>query len=326
MLIQINKIRTKLQLQSLLLVLLAVAIGIVAYAYIYRVSSYDQLKDNIDELLILNPKITRYAGAFLKEDAQSERFLKDGESSQLRKYQQYILQTRELFLKILQNPLIEKIEGKENLKTIHQLILTHHKVFMSLVEKIKYRGFKDYGLEGKMRNAIHTLQNIDSLNQISLLTLRRYEKDYLLRKDLFYLDSLKSESKRLIQYTEAKINKKDSVSLANLANITQVVHQYVTQFEKIVKTEYEIGIHENAGLKAKINETANQMEKELAVIDQHIDASLEAQREGATWMIRIFLVIIFILALLLAIFFPHEITKNIVRLDIIAKSVTKELD
>ena len=65
---------------------------------------------------------------------------------------------------------------------------------MELVEKLRYRGFKDYGLEGKMREAIHELQSIDSLNQISLLTLRRHEKDFMLRKDYYYLDSLKNES------------------------------------------------------------------------------------------------------------------------------------
>src|SRR5437773_484217 len=48
-------------------------------------------------------------------------------------------------------------------------------------------GFKDWGLEGQLRDAIHLLENTPiHYNKADMLLLRRNEKDYFLRKDLQY--------------------------------------------------------------------------------------------------------------------------------------------
>ena len=62
------------------------------------------------------------------------------------------------------------------------------------------RGFKDYGFEGEMRIKAHLLENNSSLDKITLLQLRRHEKDYLLRAEISYFN----EFEKLITATLAR--------------------------------------------------------------------------------------------------------------------------
>lgn len=55
------------------------------------------------------------------------------------------------------------------------------------------RGFRDYGLEGDLRNIIHQVEGNAVLNNdyrllSGMLMLRRHEKDYMLRRDTLYVE------------------------------------------------------------------------------------------------------------------------------------------
>jgi methyl-accepting chemotaxis protein len=78
----------------------------------------------------------------------------------------------------------------ERLQAIPATAHAYASVFADVVAAIERRGFVDTGAEGEFRKAAHRIEqevwNVDKL-QIALLTLRRSEKDYLLRGDKTYI-------------------------------------------------------------------------------------------------------------------------------------------
>lgn len=334
--LKINKIKTKLQLYFLMLILIAIAIGGVSFVYMQRIWTYYTLRNQVDKLLVINPKLIKAEQQFILHDSKDERFHENSESTNLSKYQAFMKKMRGLLEDIEANPLSKKLQVEETLINIRTLLQTHHQTFMTLVDKFKRRGFKDYGIEGKMRQAIHLLQKNDTLNQISLLTLRKHEKDFFLRKDLMYADSVKNESERLLKLTKDSIQRvirrkmrltgiSDTMSLANMALITETVNLYVKQFDKIVNAESEIGLDEKSGLLGVLGKNSQKIESELTKIDAHIDFKTRDLFESSTILIVIFFLLILCLAVIFAFVVSYRIAKPIITLDRIAQSVTKGL-
>lgn len=56
----------------------------------------------------------------------------------------------------------------------------------------------DSGMQGQLRNAVHEVENLigehpDAALQVSMLTMRRYEKDFILRREQKYADELSAQ-------------------------------------------------------------------------------------------------------------------------------------
>lgn len=79
-------------------------------------------------------------------------------------------------------------EGIE-VSTFSQLL----KLEQQLLKKVGRIGFKDQGLIGKMRTLAHQMENDYPQYNEGLLSLRRHEKDFLMRVDPAYSDRFKTE-------------------------------------------------------------------------------------------------------------------------------------
>src|SRR3989338_2044096 len=67
------------------------------------------------------------------------------------------------------------------------------KLEQQLLQKVGRIGFKDQGLIGKMRNLAHQMENDYPQHNERLLSLRRHEKDFLMRVDPAYSERFKEE-------------------------------------------------------------------------------------------------------------------------------------
>ncbi len=320
---KINKLRSKLQSYFLVLILLAAAMGAVSYTYIQRITLYHSLRNQIDELLVSNNRLSKYEQKFINEDVKTARFQKLGESIHLDRYRKTNRHIHHLLDDLEQNPLTSSLKAKENFQAIRYLNRQHHKVFMSLVSELKRRGFQDYGLEGKMRSAIHQLLQVDSLDQASLLMLRRHEKDFLLRKDEEYADKLKAEANQLLRSTRnGLVNPQDSTTLANMAVIQGTVQKYLSHFDQIVKIEMKIGVDEDSGIKGELNKTIQLIDQELEGMDEYIDQNVDILVANSQSLIVTFFVVFLIIAAVFGLILSIWISNPIITLNRVAKSVT----
>lgn len=171
----------------------------------------------------------------------------------------------------------------------------------SLKRVLKTRGFKDFGLEGSLRKAVHDVENSKAtFSKEMLLTLRRNEKDFFLRKDLKY----QQDFNKNIEAFKATLRSNESETL-------ELIDQYEKQMNAIVEIETEIGLTEKTGIRGRLKRNF----AESIPLLSKIKAEVMEQNQKEITQSRVTLVFIFvaqlILGLLLAIFYSDVITKSV---------------
>jgi len=184
------------------------------------------------------------------------------------------------------------LEMKENvsvaediqiLEDFEQGYLAYDKQFAQVVENVRTRGltYKD-GLEGKLREAVHTAESKLKTYQspeltASMLMMRRYEKDFMLRKDSKYVESmakqLKDFKKKLSYFGASLAEKKELFSLLSdyhkafneLAKMELKNDEDIKELSKV----YAIAAPKLESLSARISERNEKKLKEAEEIAGH---------------------------------------------------------
>jgi signal transduction histidine kinase/ActR/RegA family two-component response regulator len=197
-------------------------------------------------------------------------------------------------------------ESKElNIGTNQSMItlskeMNHLYVIVNQFKKIALiRGFKDYGIEGKMRDKAHFLEKKSSLNKITLLQLRRHEKDYLLRSEDTYIKKYEDLYNSTIR--EKNI---DSATM-------QVLIEYKINFNALVKLSSKLGISENQGLYGKINQINGLVENLFLQIIHHNEKKVNELKNLLFYFQLCQTLLMALIALLLCIYISKYFTKDI---------------
>lgn len=121
------------------------------------------------------------------------------------------------------------------------LVQTYHSNFKDVAAMVVERGLtQDEGLRGKMRDAIHHMEDrIKQINQplllVDMLMCRRHEKDYLLRGDEKYVEKLTKEVAKCRQ-TARDLKLTDT----DLAEIDKELDTYLASFNALVALNQKI--------------------------------------------------------------------------------------
>ncbi len=106
--------------------------------------------------------------------------------------------------------------------------------FLAVVDLMEQKGFNDVGLEGEFRAVTQEIEDIVDIAglpslEISLLTLRRHEKDYMLRGDLDYLQRLSGEIDNFISIVEGSDLSEDAsfIVIEAAQNYRELFMQYL---------------------------------------------------------------------------------------------------
>jgi signal transduction histidine kinase/CheY-like chemotaxis protein len=110
------------------------------------------------------------------------------------------------------------------------------------------RGFKDYGIEGKMRDKAHFLEKNNCLKPYTILQFRRHEKDYLLRSEKDYIQKFQD-------LYDITIHSKEINSASK-----QILADYKRYFDTLVVLTNQLGQAQNLGLNGKINHSNEEIE------------------------------------------------------------------
>lgn len=140
-----------------------------------------------------------------------------------------------------------------NIEMIAQQLNQYNKSFLLLVEASKSKGLnKSQGNYGQLRQATHQLEkemknSNDTQSQVLLLTIRRHEKDFLLRADEKYITYLHQSAELL----SSKLDSPKSI---------QLLDEYILNFDSLVKTSQVIGLDSKSGIQGKMRSEVREME------------------------------------------------------------------
>lgn len=295
-------IRGRILLAFLILCLLIAPFIVFSFVSLRKINNSKNLKEQVDILNINRLKAINHFDIAIKADIKLDSFYITETSSNIKK-QQYYIDLAKQSLRLARhsefpksNIIPKRIQGVEN--EIENIIEKSNKV----VELQLRRGFRDYGLEGLMRNKIHALENnSEGLTLTENLMLRRREKDYFLRDDLHYADLLNTECEVLI----AKLSKTE-----DFIETKKALAEYLDIFNDIVAIEQEIG-NESLGLLFELNQANIALDKKVAKLSEVIESDLNNLESSIKSYIILFFGLTITFAIVFAFLFSGHISKPI---------------
>jgi hypothetical protein len=295
------KIRAKLLLAFGSIILLSVFLTVYAFVSIDRILALERLKEESENLSINLERIELATKEFIFEGYKSKSFQENEKSEMLDRYDMALAGVNENLKSISENKYLDDDETKKIVRELFESKVISS-AFRETRDLLKRRGFKDWGLEGALREAIHKIENSSiDYDRVAMLTLRRHEKDFFLRKDPKYQTEFNKTADAFSESLREK-NKGDLVGLLN---------NYQNEFNQVVAIEKEIGFTDKEGKKgllySKLQEVRSTVEAVQAKVLYVTEAQIGLSR---IWLSSIFFVQL-ATALVLALTYSNAFTSVI---------------
>jgi serine phosphatase RsbU (regulator of sigma subunit) len=232
---------------------------------------------------------------FSHENINPEFYKSDGKSSYILKYKAIFKKIQNDLQLLKSSPQIIENEVDNEINALNTLLYRYNNIFDSLTYLQKIRGFKDYGLEGKMRNFIHKLEDKKySISQIKLLTIRRHEKDFLLRKEVVYVERWRAVISEVIK--DVSLQKNNNLREETLL----LLNNYKATFLELTSIEQKIGYNNDNGLREEMSKFSVSAERELNEINKKILSRIEELIQHIQLQILALIIFCIVLNILLA--------------------------
>jgi len=237
-------IRNKLLLAFAFVLVLTIGVGITAV--ISQNNAQVAVRELLDVHVLKNELVLQTNNAML--------MARRGEKDYLLRYKElgfeearttYVTQVQTQVIAIHDNMAeFKNLEKEEadlaNSEAVDQDIAEYETIFLETVGLIEQRGHVDVGLEGQFREKVHEIEAIieelglDQLT-IDMLTMRRHEKDYMLRGSEKYVTALHEATAKFqadVAVTELSLDEKEQ--------LTKLAADYQNLFDQLVQTDFQI--------------------------------------------------------------------------------------
>ncbi|MTI21098.1 GAF domain-containing protein, partial [Fulvivirga sp. RKSG066] len=314
------RLRLKLLLAFGSILLMSVLLTAVGITTIRKVINYNELTEDIENFNISTLKMSRHVQEFADRGFKKEAFLKNQKSQSLEEYQSEYHKLKAVSDKIRTHEFFEKVERKKNYDSLAALLNKYNIDVSALVSLYEERGFKDYGVEGALRSAIHDVEKSSfPYDKTIMLTLRRHEKDFFLRKDLKYLDRFNQS----INDFTFQIDTVGGVWIDSQQEMLALVSNYRSKFNHIVDLEQKIGLDTQTGVLGSINTTYAEIEELLNRLTADVKSRNAAIVNQAMILLITLLVFQVVVGFILVVFYANLLTKAIKEIKFALVSLSK---
>ena len=181
-----------------------------------------------------------------------------------------------------------------------------------LVHSLRQRGFQDFGIVGTMRAAIHSLEaEVEEPELlVHMLSLRRHEKDYIIRNQSRYITALNARAEIFDQAIRAS----DVLGSDEKTVLTNSLEEYVSTFGDLVNVDETIGIRGGAGLFGRLNAIENSLTADFERLQSEFNRHALAEAESLTNHLQRSIGIIAVLSVLLSLVLARTLTDPLRRL------------
>ncbi len=291
-----QKIHSKYQFYSFTLVLLAGGLGLLFYVHSLKKDSYQKYQYQLSELPLFYAKMHQAEQNFKADEAQALRFLKTKQSKYLDEYEQQYRRLQKTLKQLKQNPTAERLGQNEALQKTEAVLKEYRKHTLEFADKTKQLGKEDLGVEGTLKKDFEALAEVPGLTSAHILGLKQFKNEFLLYKNTDAIQSFKKETYKILDEARQKVNIEDSIGRKKMAKIVQSLEQCSNTMDRLVALHQYLGLDAQSGLKAKINQHHQDLNKYLLSLQAQAEAQLALMARDA----EAFVWTVFTLALLLA--------------------------
>ena len=315
-------IEKQIRLAFLLISFFSVIGGLFSYFLLKKVSQYHDTEKVIGKVVNELQEARKSEKDFMLYDSFQEEFYRSGKSENIAKHKGNISRIKNNLKNLSDNKIIIDLGLTTNLHSIKSSIIGYERGFKKLINAKLKRGFKDFGLVGMMRDQVHDLQKcISPEEQVFAYSLRRHEKDFFLRRKLSYHKKLKNTA------TEFK----EMINNSSLPHINtkykkhriETITNYVKHFDKIVDIDTKIGLENTSGLRGELTLITSEIEPLVEGLYMATAHKSEITSQNALIVLATSIILLFILGILFSFYIASKISKPIIKLNNITKTIIK---
>jgi methyl-accepting chemotaxis protein len=202
--------------------------------------------------------------------------------------------------------LIQQVEGilrsrginTQRFDNLEQSLAHYQNIFSSIVELQTEIGLTPTsGLYGQLRTAVHSVEqelaknNQDSI-AVVMLQLRRNEKDFMLRRDIKYVEKFDKNIDKFVQ-----ILTRSSLNSDLIQQLEQKIKQYQQDFKLLVAKAQQFGLTANEGKMADLRAIIQATEQNTRQLELQANTYIaDAEQQSVVWSFAIFSMIAITLA------------------------------
>ncbi|MEP7133734.1 MAG: HAMP domain-containing protein [Chloroflexota bacterium] len=225
------------------------------------------------------------------------------------------------------NPLrgYSQAQYESDLVTLNQEVVIYDDSFLAAVKVLGQRGFVDTGLEGEFRKSVQAIEakiydrpGLEPL-VVTMLQIRRREKDYLLRGDQQYVTNVHE----FVTQLKDQVTASELLQTGEKTEIRTLADDYLVKFDDLVAKDVEVAakIEEVRAAAFAIQRSINRVEsagEELAVQDIQTAKTNNTQTFTIT---AITVILALIGTLILASVLSRQITRPVTQLTNTAREI-----
>ncbi|MCU8105605.1 methyl-accepting chemotaxis protein [Shewanella sp. SM101] len=154
------------------------------------------------------------------------------------------------------------------------------------------------GLYGTLRTAVHNVETLlkefdQPALEVAMLQLRRNEKDFMLRRELSYVETFDTNIGKFNDKLHAS-----SIDIDTQRKIEELITQYQKDFKSLINKEQQLGLTEKDGTMARL--IAANLQTESSANDLH-NLALKAIDDAESSSVNVGITVFIFIALLLSI-------------------------
>ncbi|MFL5763338.1 MAG: methyl-accepting chemotaxis protein [Bacteroidia bacterium] len=263
-------IRLKLVIFAVFLVVLLLILSLFSIHSKTKIAEIQDTKAKIKDVWISTLNLRKQEKDFLLREPQNIDFFQTGYSKYAEQFDTINKSVLKSLTELSANDLIRENDYSSDISELSALFKSYDESFKSLVKARFERGEMDWGLIGEMRKAIRTVEaeaGNDPSILIKVLTLRRHEKDYLLRGDLKYVD----------QFSQTLNDTKEMASVTD--QMVSYLSTYQKAFDAVVQLDSKIGRTEKEGLIGELRSNVHLVEPAVEKLVEQIKEYTEEQQQ-----------------------------------------------
>jgi HAMP domain-containing protein len=309
-----SSIKLKLRFSFLLIIMIAALGSGYSFYLIQKSQAFLQYKERANGILMHLKEARLEEKNFVLYGRKESGFLSEGNSPNIENHRLSIYWIEHQVDTLLNQAGLKDAVLYAQLIELRAAVTDYNHVFQNLAALYMERGFKDHGLEGSMRENVHDLQKcVSAEEQVYAFSLRRHEKDFMLRKDLRYFETLKNTAEEFQDYVAQSTARHMTYDYKKTT--INVIGKYVEKFSKIVDIETKIGLSANEGVSGELNNAASALEPISSGFFRYIENKSTSLQTKAVVVLFGSMLTTLIVGLLISLSLDHAVSRPIMLLN-----------
>ena len=290
------KIRSRFILLITALVVIFAAICAFTFLSFKRIEHLNSIDRSVHELYALSLEMRKTEDDFLNHDLINPLFFETGSCASVQKFDSIYNKAFVLCGMLKSLPDVQRMGVVFDIDEIRLKLSEYQVLFVALQKEKREFGFKDWGLEGQIRQSIHKVESrVNELDmprlKVHMLMLRRHEKDYLLRRDIAYHDRFNNELESMLATLYKSQLSKDQKN-----EIEGLLINYKKSFLLLLVKDQLIGVSRNEGAMARLETTVGETIGAISKLNQFISESTNSYINRVLLILITFIIICTLIA------------------------------